>query len=572
MSPQRSPPDGESAKAPVADERSHSRVSDASGRAQPRAALATRTQGLPTRARRTLQKIGQFIEQRQLDQADQALASIHAIAGDHPEFLRMGAVTRHLQKHPREAIDLLRRALKLAPGDALIYTNLGSVLRANGDFDGAIAAFARASELDPDLAAPWYNLGKILALQIRVDEALEALDHALRREPDHVGAQIARADLLIAIGRIEEGAAGYRRILAEKPQLIRAWSGLTNIKTVQLTDEETATLARLHAAPGLSDADRARIGFALGETLEDKGRYAEAFGVFCAANAARRREVNWNATEFSHSIDSIIAAFDKPPAHTADPTLGREIIFIISLPRAGSTLTEHILAAHPDVEGADEISDLSEIIEEESKQRGRPFPDWVAQTGAADWERLGRRYLERTARWRKDFPRSTDKGLINWVFIGAAHAMLPGARFVNCRRDPIETCWSCFKQYFERGQTYTYDIGELTTQWRDYDRLVRFWHARYPHRVYESVYENLLADPEAEIRRLLDFCELPFAAACLRFDETRRVVRTLSAGQVRQPLRRDTARTPAYGELLAPLRRALGVDPGPTTPLRAASA
>jgi tetratricopeptide (TPR) repeat protein len=572
MSHPSSPPDVESAAAPVADERSHSSVTDNAARARPRAALATRTEGLPARARRTLQKIGQFIEQRQLDQADQALASIHAIAGDHPEFLRMGGVTRHLQKRHREAIDLLRRALKLAPGDALIYTNLGSVLRASGDYDGAIAAFARASELDPDLAAPWYNLGKTLAKQIRVDEALDALDHALRREPDHVGAQIARADLMIAIGRIQEGASGYRRILAKTPQLIRAWGGLTNIKTEQLTDEETATLERLYAAPGISDADRARLGFSLGKTLEDKGRYAEAFSVFCAANAARRRELSWNATQFSRGIDSIIAAFDKPPAHTADPALGREIIFIVSMPRAGSTLTEHILAAHPDVEGADEIPDLGAIIEEESKQRGRAFPDWVAQAGAADWERLGRRYLERTARWRKDSPRSTDKGLINWVFIGAAHAMLPGARFVNCRRDPVETCWSCFKQYFDRGQVYTYDIGELTAQWRDYDRLMRFWHACYPHRVYESVYENLLADPDAEIRRLLDFCELPFAPACLRFDETRRVVRTVSAGQVRQPLRRDTARTPAYGELLAPLRRALGVDLGPATSLSDASA
>ncbi len=377
---------------------------------------------------------------------------------------------------------------------------------------------------------------------------------------------------MIAIGRIDEGAAGYRRILAKNPQLIRAWGGLTNIKTTRLTAAETALLERLYAAPGLAAAERARLGFSLGKTLEDEGRYAQAYEVFCTANATRRFELEWNAAQFSTGIDAIMAAFDRAPAHSADPALGKEIIFIVSMPRAGSTLTEHILAAHPEVEGGDELADLGTIIEAESKRRGRAFPDWVAQANAADWKRLGREYLERTARLRKDYPYSTDKGLVNWVFVGAAHAMLPGARFVNCRRDPVETCWSCFKQYFERGQAYTYDFGELGAQWRDYDRLMRFWHARYPHRVYESVYENLLADPDTEIRRLLDFCGLPFADACLRFDETRRVVRTVSAGQVRQPLRRDTARTAAYGELLTPLRRALGVDPAAASSASPASA
>ncbi len=179
-----SPPDVKSTAAPLAEQPAHSVAGGAAVAVRPRPALTTRTEGLPARARRTLQKIGQYIEQRKLEQADQALAAIHPIAGHHPEFLRMGAVTRLLQKRPREAVELLRRALKLAPNDALILTNLGSALRAEGNHEGAIAAFTRATELDTDLAAPWYNLGKTLAKQIRVDEALDALDHALRREPD----------------------------------------------------------------------------------------------------------------------------------------------------------------------------------------------------------------------------------------------------------------------------------------------------------------------------------------------------------------------------------------------------
>jgi len=171
---------------------------------------------------------------------------------------------------------------------------------------------------------------------------------------------------------------------------------------------------------------------------------------------------------------------------------------------------------------------------------------------------LSRDYLARTTRWRVERPRFTDKLPNNWPLIGAALAMLPQAKFVDCRRDPIETCWSCYKQLFAPGLVrYAYDLGELGAYWRDYDRLSRFWAERYPASVRAQGYEALLAEPESEIRALLDFCGLSFDDACLRFHESKRSVRTASSGQVRQPLRRDTARAARYGDLLAPLRNAL---------------
>jgi len=200
------------------------------------------------------------------------------------------------------------------------------------------------------------------------------------------------------------------------------------------------------------------------------------------------------------------------------------------------------------------------IVQEESARRGEPYPAWIGKATPHDWQRLGAQYLERTARWRASRRVHVDKAVFNWPFVGALAAMLPGARIVNVRRDPVETGWSCFKQSFARGQqVFSYALDDIGAYWIDYDRLMFFWHARFPGRLYDLSYESLVASPESEIRRLLDFCGLPFAASCLKFHKSDRVVRTASAAQVRQPMRSDTARASNYGALLDPLRRSLGL-------------
>ena len=273
-----------------------------------------------------------------------------------------------------------------------------------------------------------------------------------------------------------------------------------------------------------------------------------------------RRLMPWDAAAHSQRIDAIGAAFETRPEHAVDATLGREVIFVVSLPRAGSTLAEQILGAHPDVEGAGEINDLAFIVQEESRLRGEAYPEWVGKATPEDWQRLGALYLERTSRWRSVHRIHVDKAVFNWPLVGAIAAMLPGARIVNCRRDALETGWSCFKQRFVRGQQiFSYSLEDIGAYWVDYDRLMFFWHARYPGRIYDLVLEDLTAAPEPDIRRLLDFCGLPFAASCLRSHQSERVVRTASAAQVRQPLRTDTARAQNYGALLDPLRRALSL-------------
>ena len=303
------------------------------------------------------------------------------------------------------------------------------------------------------------------------------------------------------------------------------------------------------------------LGFTLAQALEDQGAYAMAFDVLARANALKRGSVYWSRQEESARVDAIADAFTRPLPVPLDATLGKEVIFVVCLPRSGSTLTEQILASHPQVDGADEIQALPQILIEESGRRGQAFAQWVPSASAEDWQRLGHEYLERTRRWRQDRPRFTDKNVDNWAFVGAALAMLPGARVVNSRRDPLETCFALYRQLFGNGSIhYSYDLDDIAGYYAGYARLSRLWQQRYPDRYFDHEYEALQSDPEAQIRRLLGFCGLPFDPACLAFHQSSRSVLTISAAQVRQPLRHDTARSTRYGDKLDPLRVRLGAS------------
>ncbi|MDE2054805.1 MAG: sulfotransferase, partial [Xanthomonadaceae bacterium] len=291
---------------------------------------------------------------------------------------------------------------------------------------------------------------------------------------------------------------------------------------------------------------------------EDQGEYTRAFDVLQEANALQRSRGKWDSAGERARVDAIMQAFAGPAPEPLDADLGSEVILIASIPRSGSTLLEQILASHPDVEGANEIRDLPRLVESETHRRGSSFPLWAPDVSPAEWNDLGRQYLERTACWRRRKPRFTDKNLLNWVLVGAALAMLPGAKVVVCRRDPLETCLACYRQWFGNEAVFTCNLDDMADFCIDYMRLTRFWLRKFPDRVFDLEYETLIADPEPTIRRLLDFCGLPFDRACLDFHKTERTVLSApSAAQVRQPLRADTARADRYGDKLDHLRARL---------------
>ncbi len=532
------------------------------------ASPASRLHGLTQTAIRGVIAAAQALELGRADEAERHIIGLLALYPQHPEVLRLMAGAQSLRGQPHAAIATLQRAIVLRPDDALYLNTLGTAQIAAFDYDGAIASLRRAVELDAKLAVAWYNLGLVLMRSMRVDESAAALRRAVELKPDQADARVILGDMLRAEGRHEEAVAEYRRVLAQRPGAGMAWWGLADMKTLRLGDAEIARMQAVLRRIDVSDADRIATGFALAKAYDDQGRYADSLAALAEANARARRHQRWDAAAHAAYLDSTLAAFaTMPAAADDDASRGDGVIFIVSLPRSGSTLIEQVLASHSQVDGAGELPDLPLVLSEESHRRGLPFPQWVGAMQPDDWQRLGRRYLERTAHWRTRRPHFTDKLPYNWFYIGAIRAMLPGARIVVGRRDPLETCFSCYRQHLANNE-YSRTFADLAAFWRDFDRAATHWRERHPTHVYENHYERLVDDPETAIRDLLAFCDLDFEPACLEFHRTEREVHTPSAAQVREPLRRDTARALRYGALLDRLRAELGLPPfsAPTKP------
>ncbi len=512
----------------------------------------------PTAARRLLAGAGQSLRSGQTQAAERALLEALRLAPECAEANRLMGIVQQMRGDPAQAATFLRRALAQCPDDPTLHTGLGIALHQCGAVEEALACLERACDLAPRLASSWFNLGKALKSQSQhFERARDVLLRALEIDPAHVAARLILGDTQTALGEITAAVENYREILRRQPHDSAAWLALSNVKTAPFSASDVSRLRRALQHNGSSLDARIALGFTLSRALEDQADYPAAFQALREANALKRGRIQWNPVSEHSRVEAIAAAFAEPRTAAPDPTQGQEIIFVVSLPRSGSTLTEQILASHRDVEGANELQDLRQVIEAESARRGQAFPRWVGSASASDWARLGEDYLARTAWLRQRRPRSTDKNLLNWQLVGAAMAMLPGARVVNSRRDPLETCLACYRQLFVSGNHFSYELGEMADYWHDYDRLCRHWARLFPQRFLDQTHESLLAEPERCIRRLLDFCGLDFDPDCLRFHRTRRVVRTASAAQVRQPLLRDTARARLYGGLLDTLRAKL---------------
>ena len=474
-------------------------------------------------------------------------------APDHPEILRWAAQLHLANGDVAKAVVALRHAVEQRPQDSQLLRALGSALATQGDYKASLAILQQAAGCTTQ-AADWMELSIAFDQQGQHEDALAAAEKTLAQTPNATRARLMRARCLQALGRTTDAAAEYRRVIAAGRDAARGWFGLLDLKTEAITPAELAALERAeHHA--MEPDERSFVGFALGQAQEAAGRHEEAFATFARANRAAAVTRPWNPVVFSAQIHGINAACGQI-AIEEDSTRGAEVVFLVGLPRSGSTLFEQVLAAHPQVEGASELPWLERVLAEESQRRRLPLETWAPQASAADWERLGRNYLASTARWRGTRPVSTDKMPGNWRFAGAAMAMLPGARFVDCRRDGVETGFSCFKQLFAPGMAdWAFDFAHIGAYWKEYLTAASLWNTRQPKRFRTFHYEELVADTESTVRELLEFCGLPFTAACLAPHEAQRAIRTASAAQVRQPIRTGTARAGRYGALLDPLRR-----------------
>jgi Flp pilus assembly protein TadD len=520
--------------------------------------MSPRLQGLTPEVIETLKQSSHASDRRDAAQAVRLVRKAAEVAPDHPEVLRRLALALVAQGPSEEALTAIGRAVAQRPDDGVLANAQAIVLQRNGQPDAAIAALGRAHTLQPESVDIAYHYGRALTLRGDGEHAVSALERVIELAPTHRDGRATLALALGQLGRSADAIAQYRVLLEQNADDIRVWSALAALKSARFDEDDLAQLERIAKRPGLDSESNVRMAFTLAKACDDNARYAEAFGEYRRGNALMRERIAWDARQHSEEVGSILRAFASAPTAT-DPRRGVGVVFIVSLPRSGSTLTEQILASHPQVSAGDERTDLLEVIAAEGRRRGMHLAAWAPQADAEDWRRLGENYLARIAPLRGDARVFTDKLPGNWLWLGAAFAMLPGARAVECRRDPVETAWSCFRQAFGGGgtQDFSYDLDSIAAFMHDFELAMRHWRALYPRRIHTQVYEALQSDMEMQTRELLAFCDLDFDPACLRFHENRRHVRTMSAAQVREPLRRDTAQAARYGELLDPLRAAL---------------
>jgi tetratricopeptide (TPR) repeat protein len=532
---------------------------------------AERLRGLPPAQAEQLRRAVRYTETGERLMAGQLLWALSTSAPDHPEVLRWRGVHHSAVGEWAAAAGCLQRANAQRPGDFEVLRLLAVAQNNAGDFSAATQSL-QAAQLVAKSAADWLALTLEWDHQGRAEQALVAVNRVLALDPGSAVALLQRARSATALGDAASAAADCRSLIARRQHSARAWFMLVDLKTVPLRAEELAQLQAVAQATPLGSADRLMLDFALGKACEDAGQVDLAFSTLQQANSAARARHPWDATAFSERVRAVQAAFEKPMPTAQDRAqdrgqeqgrdrgeqLGQEIIFLVGLPRSGTTLVEQVLASHSQVEGASELPYLHAVIEEESRRLARPFPTWVGAASREDWTRLGQRYLSLSQRWRVQRHVSTDKLPENWLLAGAALAMLPGARVIDCRRDAVETCWSCFKQLFGPNQVgFTYDFNTLAAYWHDYDRLCQFWAQRHGARFHVQHYERLVAEPEAQIRGLLVACGLQFEVGCLDFHKARRAIRTPSALQVRQPMVKVSTPAARYGSLMDPLRALL---------------
>ncbi|MEO8926052.1 MAG: sulfotransferase, partial [Caulobacteraceae bacterium] len=465
---------------------------------------------------------------------------------DHPTdvtALRMLAEVGGRLGRYGDAEDLLADCLALAPGFEAARHNYATVLHRQNKPAEALAQVEMLLARDPN--NPNYRTLRAAALAQLGEyaEAIDAYEGLLKTHPEHPKTWMSLGHALKTVGRLDEGVAAYRKSLDLLPTLGEAYWSLANLKTFRFAAAELAAMREALAHDDLADEDRFHLDFALGKALEDAGDYAASFEHYGAANARRGKTLRYEADRVRDHAARSIALFT--PAFFAERAgwgaAGADPIFIVGLPRAGSTLIEQILASHSQVEGTTELPDIIAMAKRlggrKRKSDETAYPEILDGLEAADIAALGEEYLQRTRVHRKHGrPFFIDKMPNNFAHVGLIHLILPHARIVDARRGPMAGCFACFKQHFARGQAFTYDLADLGRYYTDYVALMDHFDAAAPGRVHRVVYEEMVADPEREIRRLLGYCGLPFEAACLNFHANDRAVRTPSSEQVRRPI------------------------------------
>jgi tetratricopeptide (TPR) repeat protein len=457
------------------------------------------------------------------------------------DALRLLATIAFAMHRNEEAESVLERAVAIAPDFLLALLDLGRVRKEQDRFVEALECFDRVIELDPTNAQAHFLRGSTLAPAAFTHEAIAAYERCLELRPKHIGALLGHGHLLKAVGRYDEAVAAYNACIAQRADLGEIYWSLANLKTYRFDDSTVAEMERHAARGGVTTQSEVNFLFALGKAYEDRGDFERAWQYYRSGNAKQRATVSYDPVQTETMNDRIVEVFSRgflesrSGAGLDDPAP----IFIIGLPRSGSTLLEQILASHPDVEGTSELPYLGRVATSlnRNSRDGINYPEAVRELPLPAFRALGEDYLRHASLHRRaGTPRFIDKMPNNFPSVGFLSLILPRAKIVDARRHPLDACVSCYRQLFAKGQAFTYDLTEIGEYYLQYQRMLDHWHEVLPGRVLTMQYEEVVADFEPQVRRLLEFCELEWNDACLRFYESDRPVRTPSSEQVRQPI------------------------------------
>ena len=532
---------------------------------------------------------GSLFSDGELTSAESIIRAYLLEAADDIEATRLLARIQHQRDVLDEAERLLEATLKLAPNYTAarldyvrVLIDRQKYLRAREEIDALLKLQSNNHDYLLLYAAACAGLGEH-------EKAIALYRQLLAATPEAAELHLLLAHSLKTLGRLQETVRSYQAAAAARPSFGDAYWSLANLKTYRFSDGEIARMRREESAPGTQPADRYHLCFALGKALEDRGEYAESWRYYERGNTLKRAQSRYRPeimeTNTQRQIEVCTAKFFAARVGVGVPD--PDPIFIVGLPRSGSTLIEQILASHSQVEGTYELSDIPRIILELQGSQPDPddprYPGVLAELAAADFRKLGERYMRDTRAYRgskagdephadqaaappADAPRATappphfiDKMPNNFRHIGLIHLLMPNAKIIDVRREPMACCFSNLKQLFASGQEFTYDIGDIARYYRTYLDLMQHWDEVLPGRVLRVSYEDVVEDLEGNVGRILEFSGLKFEPACLDFHQTERSIRTASSEQVRQPLFRDgLLQWRNYEPWLRPLADALG--------------
>lgn len=526
-----------------------------------------------------------------------------AIRPQHADgWINLGNACKLMQCH-EEAIASYRRAISCNPAHGVAYNNLGNAYReikrndealacygkaialnenyADAHFnqalvqqelgacEDALASYGRAICLKPDNAIAYFNRGNILRSMGRSEEALNDYDSAIGCKPDYADAYHNRGTLCMELGRVGEAEKNLEMAISLNPENPQSFMFLSRSRTFSSDDPEFRLMEALYEKRAiLSRDEQINLSFAMGKALEDIGQYDQAFDVYAEGNRLRYLEHPVDDEAEDAALKRVISTFTRELIEQSE-RLGRELplttedgrvpIFIVGMPRSGTTLVEQMLGSHPSVLGAGELPTLDEIC----RQINLPSPE------VSDWKdslrylrQMGQEYIRRVWERAPNMKYVIDKMPGNFVHLGVLHLMLPGAKIIHVVRNPMDTCFSCYALHFQEEHDYAYDLGALGRYYSRYMNLMRHWHSVLPAgRILDLCYEDIIADQEHETRRLLDYLGLPWDDACLKFYESKRAVRTASLAQVRKPVYSSSvARWKRFEKHLGPLIEAIGSE------------